>query len=222
MLSRPALVSVPVAKAREAARRSQCVNNLKQMGLAMHNYLSTYNTFPPAFNAGKDGKPLLSWRVYILPYLDQAALYKEFHLDEPWDSVHNKALIARMPKTYACPSGNQALVAEGKTCYLVPQGPATIFPGAVGVKIQDVTDGTSNTILVVDAGDDAAVIWTKPSDWDVVPAFKYKEIFAHHLAGTNFAFADGSVRFIRDTVLPKVLDALITRNGGEVINADDF
>ncbi len=214
-----ALVSVPLAQAREAARRTQCVNNLKQMGLAMHNYLSTYNTFPPAFTKGKDGKPLLSWRVHILPYLEQQALYKEFHLDEPWDSEHNKPLIARMPTIYACPSGKAG---EGKTCYLTPRGPATIFPGAEGVKIQDVTDGTSNTLLVVETNDDAAVIWTKPDDWETAPALNLKSLFGHHPGGTEVGFADGSVRFIKDTIAAKILEALLTRNGGEVINQDDF
>ncbi len=80
------------------------MNNLKQIGLAMHNYESTFGTFPPAYIADKaTGKPLLSWRVAILPFLEQDALYKQFHLDEPWDSAHNKTLIARMPPVYRSP-----------------------------------------------------------------------------------------------------------------------
>ncbi|MEO6810283.1 MAG: DUF1559 domain-containing protein, partial [Isosphaeraceae bacterium] len=152
-----ALIAVPIQQAREAAKRSQCMNNFKQIGLAMHNYHATNNTFPPAFNTGKDGKALLSWRVLILPYLDQKALFDEFHLDEPWDSPHNKPLISRMPADYACPSGSGALTRDGKTTYLTPRGPATIFPGAKAISIRDITDGTSNTIFVVDASDDFAV-----------------------------------------------------------------
>jgi hypothetical protein len=87
-----------------AADQARSTNNLKQIALAMHNYLSVYNTFPPAYIASKDGKPLLSWRVQILPYIEEGRLYEEFHLDEPWDSEHNKALVAKMPKIYAPPA----------------------------------------------------------------------------------------------------------------------
>jgi prepilin-type processing-associated H-X9-DG protein len=216
------LVAIPIHRAREAARRTQCVNNLKQIGLAMHNYHSQHNTFPPAYSASPDGKPLLSWRVHILPYIEQQAFYEEFHLDEPWDSPHNKALIPRMPLVYACPSGRPALVREGKTAYLTPRGPATIFPGSQAIKIQEITDGTSNTILVVDAGDSAAVIWTRPDDWEVPADFNTQGLFGHHASGTNFAFADGSVRFLKETIAPKLIQALVTRNGGEVISSDNY
>ena len=99
-------------------RGGQCINNLKQIGLAMHNYHARHKTFPPAYTVDKDGKPLLSWRVLILPYLEQDALYKEFHLDEPWDSEHNRALIDRMPTTYLCPGGSSKRADRGKTTYL--------------------------------------------------------------------------------------------------------
>ena len=216
------LLILPIRQAREAARRSRCANNLKQIGLAMHNYHSAHDAFSGAFSAGPDGKPLLSWRVHILPYLEQKALYDEFHLDEPWDSPHNKALIPRMPPVFACPSGSRAAAREGRTTYLTPRGPATIFPGAQAIKIQEITDGTSNTIFVVDASDAAAVVWTKPDDWEAPPDYATRGLFDHHPAGTNFAFADGSVRFIRETITPKLLRALITRNGGEVISSDDY
>jgi prepilin-type processing-associated H-X9-DG protein len=213
----------PIQSAREAARRTQCVNNLKQIALAMHNYHSAREgRFPGAYIADKNSKPLLSWRVQILPFLDQNALYEQFHLDEPWDSAHNKALIAQMPKTYACPSGNPELAAQGKTPYLVPRGKGTIFPGAEGVKIQDITDGTSNTILVAEANDDASVIWTKPDDWEIGETVSVKNLQGHHPAGTNLAFADGSVRFVSVTLDPKVLKELLTRDGGEVIDQAEF
>ena len=124
------LVDSITRPARQAAIRSQCVNNEKQIGLAIHNYIVSHGSFPPAYTHDKAGKPLLSWRVLILPYIEQDALYKEFHLDEPWDSPHNKALIARMPATYRCPGENEELARQGKTRYLTPRGKATIFPGA--------------------------------------------------------------------------------------------
>ena len=217
-----ALVSVPVFQAREAVRRTQCVNNLKQMGLAMHNYLSSYGSFPPAYSASKDGKPLLSWRVHILPFLEAKELYDEFRQDEPWDSPHNKALIPRMPRLYACPSASKAVIAEGKTSYLTPRGPGTVFPGSTGIKIKEVTDGTSNTIMVVEAGDELAVTWTKPDDWEVGDVPTIARLLGHHSGGTNFTFADGGVRFLKNTLLPVTLKHLTTLNGGEVLGADDF
>ncbi|MFO0954803.1 MAG: DUF1559 domain-containing protein [Isosphaeraceae bacterium] len=217
-----AALEAPVRQAREAAARTQCANNLKQIGLAMHNYHAAHNTFPPRFSAGKDGKPLLSWRVHVLPFLAQKALYDEFHLDEPWDSPHNKALISRMPVTYACPSTNKALAARGETTYVVPAGAATIFPGATGVKIQDVTDGTSNTVLAVDAGEAAAVVWTKPDDWEVGDAPKAAALFGQHGEGGNVLFGDGSVRFLKKSIKLEVLKHLLTRNGGEAVANDDL
>jgi hypothetical protein len=207
---------------RETAARSQCTNNLKQIGLAMHNYHTRHKTFPPAYTADKAGKPLLSWRVLILPYLEQDALYKEFHLDEPWDSEHNRTLIDRMPSTYRCPAGSSKRADQSKTTYLTPRGKATIFPGSEGIKIQKITDGTSNTIFFVDASDGRAVTWTKPDDWDVDPNLDLKGIFGHHPGGTVVGLADGSVRFIKDSVAPGILEQLVTRDGGEVISSDEF
>jgi prepilin-type processing-associated H-X9-DG protein len=207
---------------RGAAGRARCVNNLKQIALAMHNYHDRHRSFPPAYTVDKSGKPLLSWRVLILPFIEQDALYREFHLDEPWDSPHNRTLIDRMPETYRCPMSSAKRADLGKTAYLTPRGKSTVFPGSEGVKIQSITDGTSNTIFVVDASNDRAVVWTKPDDWDVEPALDLKGVFGHHPSGTNFAFADGWVRFIKDKVDPKVLEKLLTRDGGEVIGQDEF
>jgi prepilin-type processing-associated H-X9-DG protein len=214
--------SVLIKPMRETAARRQCVDNLKQIGLAMHNYHSEHGSFPPAYTIDKAGKPLLSWRVHILPFLEQDALYKEFHLDEPWDSPHNRSLIERIPPPYRCPNISGKREDRSKTTYLTPRGKGTIFPGSEGVKIQKVTDGTSNTIFVIDANDDHAVIWTKPDDWEVDPPADPTAIFGHHPQGTNFSFADGSVHFIKETVAPKTLGSLVSCAGGEVISADEF
>jgi len=171
---------------------------------------------------GRQTAPELARADPFDPYLDQEALYKEFRLDEPWDSEHNRALIDRMPPTYHCPGGSSKRADQSKTTYLTPRGKATIFPGSEGIKIQKITDGTSNTIFVVDAGNDRAVTWTKPDDWDVDPKLDLKGIFGHHPGGTPSSFADGSVRFIKETVDPKTLEMLITRDGGEVISQDAF
>jgi prepilin-type processing-associated H-X9-DG protein len=206
-----------LARARAAAGRTQSTNNLKQIGLALHNYHDVHKAFPPTYTA-KDGKPLLSWRVHILPYVEQDGLYKEFKLDEPWDSEHNKKLIARMPATYRSPASKAG---DGKTTYLAPRGPATVFPaGGPGLKIQEITDGTSNTVMAVEAGDEAAVEWTKPDDLEIDPKQPLKGLRGPYEGGFNVLFADGSVRFLKATIDPKTLNALFTRNGGEAIGPD--
>jgi hypothetical protein len=215
-------LSKPLLSAWLAAQRTQSVNNMKQIALGMHNYHNVHNTLPPAYLAAKDGKPLLSWRVLILPWLEQKALYDEFHLDEPWDSTHNKSLIARMPKVYDAPAAARTLAAEGKTSYLSPRGPATVLHGPQGVKIQEITDGTSNTIMTLEVGDQAAVIWTKPDDWEVKAPLDLQTLFGRYQGGTNFGMADGSIRFLKKSINLQVLDALLTRNGGEVISSDAY
>jgi prepilin-type processing-associated H-X9-DG protein len=211
---------VPIEQASEADRRARCANNLEQIGQAMHRYRSTHGTFPPAYSMSPEAKPLLSWRVHILPFLQQKALYNEFHKDESWDSPHNASLISRMPAIYTCPSESRGQATAGKTSYLTPRGPATIFPGAEAVKMQKITDGLSNTILVAEANDAAAVIWTKPEDWDIAVELRAQSLFGHHPDGTNFAFADGSALFLKKTITPKALRALTTRNGAEVVSPD--
>ena len=208
-----------VANAFEASARIESTNNMKQLVLAAFNYMDRYGTFPPAYSADKAGKRLLSWRVQLLPYLGQEKLYKEFHLDEPWDSDHNKKLIARMPAVFRS-SENPKINADFKTTYLAPIGKATMFPGAKGVRITDVTDGTSQTIFLVDADDDHAVVWTKPEDLNYDAKTPMKGLSGRYHSGFLAAFADGSVHFISKSISKTTLQALFTRNGGEVIGSD--
>lgn len=212
-----ALLLPAVQQAREAARRAQGKNNLKQIGLAMHNYHDTYRTFPPAATSDKNGKKLLSWRVHVLPFVDQVTLYQKFHLDEPWDSEHNKQFIKQIPPVFVSPNHDD-LAKEGKTVYLVPTGEGAAFEGKEGKGIREFTDGTSNTILAVEAHHDAAVIWTKPDD--LVLDFKnpLKGLKSARVGGFHALLADGSVRFISDAINANVLKNLFTRGGGEVIN----
>jgi len=220
-------ILVPAARSAQiAARRAQSVNNLKQIGLALHNFHSANNHFPADIR-GKDGKPLLSWRVQLLPFLEQGGLFNEFRRDEPWDSPHNKALLERMPAPYAVPT---TPAEPGTTFYRGFTGTGTVFDPKVseGIRIANITDGTSNTIAVVEAKE--AVPWTKPdSDLSFENDPKLERIRAlrselggHFAGGFNTLFCDGSVRFIRETVSLATLRALITRNGGEVISADSF
>jgi hypothetical protein len=212
-----ALLLPAVQAARQAAQRSQSMNNLKQISLGLLNYDSANGALPAQAKLDKENKPLLSWRVLILPFIEQQALYNRFHLDEPWDSEHNKALIPLMPQLYIHP-GSKLTAAEGKTHYLGVQGEKQMFSGKpTGRRLQEITDGTSNTITVVQADDDHAAIWTKPEDYE--PGKNDPDAGLGGLAGDIFlaAFCDGSVRVISKQVDQDVLRALFTINGGEAV-----
>jgi prepilin-type processing-associated H-X9-DG protein len=207
------LVIAALQRTRESAARIQSANNLKQIGVAMHSYLDSTGSFPAHAVFDKDGKPLLSWRVLLLPYVEQDALYKEFKLNEPWDSPHNKKLLEKMPKLYADP-----LMKADKpytTFYQGFVGAGAFFEGKKGIGIRDITDGTSNTLMIVQAG--SAVPWTKPEDLPFKPGAQLPKL-GGTANGFNALFADGSVRFFSKSTSEKTLRAVITRNGGEVID----
>jgi RNA polymerase sigma factor (sigma-70 family) len=197
--------------------RVQSINNLKMIALAMHNVAaSTNETRFAAAAIRKDGKPLLSWRVAILPYLDQKALYDKFHLDEPWNSPHNKTLLNQMPDVYAPVLRTDE--PRGSTYYQVFTGPGALFEDELGPKLVDVTDGTSNTFMVVDAG--SPVPWTKPEDVSYDKAKPLPKLGRLFDDGFHVAFADGSVRFVGNWNDPEIIRRFITRNGGEIIGGD--
>jgi hypothetical protein len=163
---------------------------------------------------GEDGRPLYSWRVLILPYIEEDALYKEFRLDEPWDSEHNIRLLERMPRSYAAPWTRRVKVPPHHTVYHVLVGPGTPFEEAYGCRMpEDFPDGTSKTLLFVEAGH--PVPWTKPEQvpFDPGQPVRLRGLFKD---GFRACTADGSYRFVRYDWDPAVLRAVITRNGGEV------
>ncbi len=202
-----------------AANGEEQKNNLKQIALAFHNYADTHKTFPPAASTDKDEKALLSWRVHLLPHLGQAPLYKQFHLDEPWDSEHNKTLIEQIPPVFVSPA-HRDLAKEGKTVYLVPTGKGTMFDGKEGRTFREIRDGESNTLLAVEAHRDAAVIWTKPADLEVDFKNPWKNLKSAFANGFHAALCDGSVRQFQNDLSADVLAALFTRAGGERISND--
>jgi hypothetical protein len=204
---------------RTASARAQSQNNLKQIGLALHNYHDVYNGFPPAALVDRRGKPMLSWRVLILPFIEQDALYREFKLDEPWDSEHNKKLLEMhpMPPVFALPGVTKE--GEKTTHYQAFVGNGAIFDPIQPCKIVAITDGTSNTIMAATAA--KAVPWTKPDDIPFDPKADPRELLLMKDDGVSVLFADGSVRFINKTIDPEVLRAMITKAGGEVIARDE-
>ncbi len=193
-----------------------CAKNLGEIALAIHKFVSERNRYPAAAITDRTGKPLLSWRVAMLPYLgrDSRQLYEEFHLDEPWDSPHNALLIPRMPAVFACP--DEPTSPLGRTNYQVLVGPKTMFTGArKGFKAEEITDGTSLTIMVLEAAN--GVMWTAPDELTQTNSAPLWGIGGRHRNVFNVIFADGSVRTLPDAITPATLADMTTRSGGEVV-----
>jgi hypothetical protein len=215
-----ALLLPAVQAGREAARRNASMNNMKNIMLAIHNSSDREKQFPPDDIRDATGKPLLSWRVHILPYLEEQALYEQFHLDEPWDSEHNKTLIEKMPKYFLEPSSGLTQD-QGLTHYLGVKGEAFSFASEPRKQyFPSFRDGTSYTIMILQVNDDRATPWTKPDDWEwdeknplagLVPTI--------HPGAFLAAFADGHVQAINSDVGLDRFKSMLTRAGGEPIPA---
>jgi hypothetical protein len=230
----PALLLVPAwQRAAGARERQKSANNLRQIGIALHNYHDVYGQFPPAVVYNGDGQPLYSWRVLILPFLEQENIYRQFKLDEPWDSPNNRNLSQLRILVYE-DSGRS--LPPGNTVYLGFNGKDTVFesdprgglepltnPGGrfrskTRVRFADIADGTSNTILVAEATD--PVPWAKPQDLDYAddrplpklgdPANKFFQVL----------MCDGSVRTLQYGISERTLRAAITKSDGQVLGGD--
>ncbi len=215
-----ALLLPAVQQAREAARRTQCKNNLKQIGLALHNYHDTFGRFPAAYLNDLQDRPKLSWRVSILPYVDQPGVFNAYSFNDAWDSPSNSMLLNPMPRTYACPS--HGVPGSTNTCYAAIAGDNTIMGAGKCVGIRDVTDGTSNTLMIVEACR-LNIPWMKPQDIDAATVTRIGDpngVSSFHTGGAHILMADGTVRYISNNVDPNVVKALITRNGGENVGGD--
>jgi prepilin-type processing-associated H-X9-DG protein len=219
-------------ESREAARRAQCVNNLKSIGLALHNYHEAEGCFPPAYLAGADGKPLVSWRVLILPYLEQPPVIDEsgkprprgwwdYRRDEPWDGPNNRTLATETPGFYSCPS-HEGARGRGLTSYVAVVGPPTAFPGDESTTFAEFQDRTPETFLIVETCT-TAIPWTEPRDldWDRM-SFQVDDparpgISSEHPRGPNVLWADGQVLRLDRSSSAATVRARLTIDGGEVI-----
>jgi prepilin-type processing-associated H-X9-DG protein len=210
---------------REAPRRSQCRNHLKQIGLALHNYHDTYNCLPPAYAVDEEGRPLYSWRVLLLPYMDdrERELYPRFRLDQPWDSAHNLKLLNATPEYFGlhCPSDEENPGTE--TNYVMIVGTGSLSQGPNCVAFDQITDGTSNTIAVVEVTG-SGISWTEPRDLVVQEvSFRINDadhlgISSHHPGGAQVLFCDGSTRFLPESTDPQLIQAMTTIAGGEDVS----
>lgn len=276
-----------VQKVREAANRMSCTNNLKQFGLALHNYENTYGSFPASrFRANLPGNPQHSWTVIALAYIEQDNVAKSYRMERAWNHADNRTAVATTFKLFTCPSapsarqpsfrglnlgyGDYGSVNEIKTDFydrngITPVPTAGLRAGVltrdIPGRIADVTDGTSNTIMVGEDAGRPSKIWkgnvpagapARPNvdDGDgwadpdcgfsisgarfesnqwlnnggpcVINCTNDSELYAFHSGGINAVFADGSVRFLRENIDKLTLVKLVTRAGGEVVNANEY
>jgi hypothetical protein len=205
-----ALAEVLTPMLKGAANAEVAVNNMKQIAVAMHNHHDAAGAFPLAKIGGG-----LSWRVAVLPYVEQDNLFREFNLAEPWNSEHNMKLLEKMPKVFEHPTRKAP---KGYTFYRVFHGKEAMFHAGRALKMQDIADGTSNTLMIVEA--ETAVPWTKSEELEFNPKGELPKL-GDPAKGGEFlaALADGSVRVIR-MVPPDILRALITIAGAELVDWD--
>jgi hypothetical protein len=204
--------------------RQRLTADLVQIGLALHNYHDVHGTFPPAYVADANGRPLFSWRVLLLPYLGEQALFDQFDTSKPWYDRTNLAVLQHMPKVFRGPLASRKSIF---THYAGVAGPGTFFDcvqgrtsstACAGTRLAAITDGTSNTVAVGETAQ-ALIPWTMPEDVDIRthPTLGRHGGFSGVLRdGVPFVFADGSVQFLPTSTPANVLHALFTINGGEV------
>jgi hypothetical protein len=198
-----------VQSARETARGNTARNTMRMLMVAGFNYSARNGKLVPQASRDADGKPLLSWRVHLLPDLDQQALYDRFHLDEPWDSDHNKALIPLMPQIYVHPSV-PVDQASGRTVFQIPRGKGTLYEGdtpPTDADIDRLPVGRGQLVAFVATAPDRAVVWTKPEDVELTPETLFDRLLVSFGREVSVAMHDGSVIVIErfqdlDTLLP--------------------
>ena len=218
-----ALLLPAVQQASSGGRRDQCKDHLKHIGMALYLYHEDYGSFPPAYIADKNGRPMHSWRVLILPYLGQQQIYDEYRFDEPWDGPHNFKLADRIINEFNCRGNNRgiALPATPMTSYVAVVGQDTAWPGETPAKLVDFADGTDHTLLVVETNN-SRIHWMAPRDLQmsqIDPTINSKSspgISSIH-GGAQALFADGHMEFLSNSLPASTIQALLTRSGGEFV-----
>lgn len=215
-------VGVPsVQSAKQVQHAAGCQANMQRVLLAMSEYHNANRVFPAAHTVDGQGQRLHSWRVALLPYLGRQDLYDQIRLDEPWDSAWNVQFRSQMPDVYGCPASRAA--GDTDTNYVVVDGRGYVFDGVSQTSMSQITDGTRNTIMLVEMRD-SAINWMDPRDlladeidFDVNADFS-GGISSHHRGGAHVGLADGSVKHVRESMDPDELEALFTIAGGEFVD----
>ena len=223
--------------AREAAVRSQCSNNLKQIALAMVNYEQKHGCFPPAYLCDKHGKPMHSWRVLLLPYVESDATYKKYNFNEPWNGPNNRLLAEYMPLGYVCPAAYKAGANRPPmTSYVVVTGANTAFPGCESRRLEEITDDKGETVILVEVAN-SDIHWMEPRDPSVdelaaSPSGRSQAMASHHggfgywrslqPSPGNVLCADGSVHFLRGPIELNDAKVILSVNGGEKLKIEEI
>jgi hypothetical protein len=208
-----------ISAARATARNAQSVQNLKQIGLALGSYHDQYACFPPAYVLGPDGQPWHSWRVLLLPFLGEKTLSAQYRFDEPWDGPHNRKLLAQRPKVFASPLQKSRNM--NVATYLGVVSRRTMWPAHFSVTIGNVTDGTSNTIHLVE-NDASDVLWSEPRDMREKDALAQLRLDnkaksnASQLPRIPILLVDGTVRRITPQINRDVFVSLLTPQYGGI------
>lgn len=222
---------LPIQAALKARRRSQCTQNLRQIGSALRAYHDEWHCFPPAFVADDHGRPTHSWRVLLLPYLGQQDLYDQYRFDEPWDSPHNLSVADQRPSIYHCPSEFGA--GRTDTSYLMIVGPGAFSEGNTPITLDDITDGADCTIAIMESSE-CGICWTRPQDLNTgemsydLNGTERLCPRSHHPSNVQTLMADGSIWVLADrtawddNITPDMLRILITRAAGDSLLPGDL
>ena len=216
-----------VPSPREASRQAQCSNNMREIAHALRCYEAAWGCFPPAYVADDNGRPMHSWRVLILPYLEESRRYARYDFNEPWDGPNNRQLADDMPSIYRCPA-QHGKNRQTATSYVAVVGPDTMWPGTGARKPAEVPDGLVNTVLLVEVAG-PGVHWMAPRDLTVEEFLKIHTSHSgspqtdiHRARGYfcyscswNAAFADGHMRKVSVPFSTEILSACLTVDGGE-------
>ena len=224
-----AFITPTLVLARDSSQRMQCSNNVRQIALAMLNYESAYKQLPPAYTVDAEGKRLHSWRTMILPFMGEQALFSRIDLSKPWDDPANAFLKEVDVSLFRCPSSK---IAPGMTTYQAIDDPRSVFPGSESQKLENIRDGTSNTILLFESDSVNAVHWAEPKDQSMSSFLSSSKLQARiknesspvklsHKGGRNVVMVDSSTQFIPNGTNQEVLEGLATCQGGEAVELDN-
>ncbi|MFN0054657.1 MAG: DUF1559 domain-containing protein [Planctomycetales bacterium] len=209
-----------VRDAREAARRTQCRGHFYGISMALSNYHDAYGSYPPAFIADEQGRPMHSWRVLILPFIDETELYRKYRFDEAWDGPHNRQLHDSIVRLYNC-SSEQPKEASPYTSYVAVIGPETFWRKENLTRDSDITDPRNSTLVVVEIAH-SFIHWMEPRDLEMshmsfpVNPTTGKGISSSHKGGAHVLFADGEARLLPDTLSADAVRSLLTISGQEI------
>lgn len=219
-----AALLLPAMQGPRNSPHAHCRNNLKQLALALQAYHDHYGCYPPAYVADAQGRPMHSWRVFLLPYLERNDLLQRYRFDEPWDGPHNRLLHGERLSILQCPSRpDQSRKSRSTVDYLAVVGPGTAWPGGEAFRAASITDDAAETILLVEVAD-SDVIWCEPRDLHIsqmsprINPPAGQGISSHHHEKAQVLMADGSVTSLPVSTTPETLRALLTPSGGETID----